>query len=206
MNPRRLEAAARHRHHEGVTQSTSLVGRLLLAMPGIGDPRFEQAVILVCAHDDTHAMGIRLNQPSENLPLGMLFDRLEVGAPPLDPHQPVLSGGPVEVERGFVLHTDDCFDPASSLAVEGGLAVTATREVLLAMTQAGSAPRRSVLALGYAGWGEGQLETELVDNVWLAGEPDDEILFGPDHDTKWARAMARIGVDVAHLSGDVGSA
>lgn len=175
-------------------------------MPGIDDPRFEQAVILVCAHDDSHAMGIRVNQPNENLPLGMLFDRLEIGAPPLDPDQAVLNGGPVEIERGFVLHTDDCFDPDASLAVEGGLAVTATREVLAAMTRAGSAPRRSVLALGYAGWGEGQLETELVDNVWLAGEPDDEILFGADHDTKWARAMARIGVDVAHLSGDIGSA
>lgn len=175
-------------------------------MPGIGDPRFEQAVILVCAHDTTHAMGIRLNEPHEDLDLGMLFDRLEVGGAPLDPDQTVLAGGPVEVERGFVLHTDDCFDQTSSLAIEGGLAVTATREVLVAMTRAATAPRRSVLALGYAGWGEGQLEGELRENVWLAGHADDDILFGPDHETKWARAMARIGVDVAHLSGDIGRA
>lgn len=175
-------------------------------MPTIGDPRFEQAVILVCAHDATHAMGIRLNEPNEDLSLGALFEKLDVGAAPLDPDQPVLAGGPVEIERGFVLHTDDCFDPKASLAVEGGLAVTATRDVLVAMTNAGLAPRRSVLALGYAGWGEGQLETELRENVWLAGEPDDAILFGQDHETKWARAMAGIGVDIAHLSGDIGRA
>jgi putative transcriptional regulator len=189
-----------------VTQSSSLVGRLLLAMPTIGDPRFEQAVILVCAHDATHAMGIRVNDPNDDLALGMLFDRLDIGSAPLDPAQPVLAGGPVETERGFVLHTDDCFDRKASLSVEGGLAVTATRDVLVAMTDATSAPRRSVLALGYAGWGGGQLEAELRENVWLAGEADDEILFGADHETKWARAMARIGVDIAHLSGDVGRA
>jgi len=175
-------------------------------MPGIGDPRFEQAVILVCAHDETHAMGLRVNDPKAQLSLGELFEGLELDAPPLHPDQTVLIGGPVETERGFVLHTDDCFDVQASLPVQGGLAVTATREILSAMTQPGSAPRRSVLALGYAGWGEGQLETELVENVWLAGEPDDDILFGDDHETKWARAMARIGVDVAHLSGDVGRA
>lgn len=189
-----------------MTQSSSLVGRLLLALPGIGDPRFEQAVILVCAHDAGHAMGIRLNDPAEDLSLGLLFDRLEIGAPPLDPAQPVLSGGPVETERGFVLHTDDCFDDDSSLAVDGGLAVTATREVLKAMTDADSAPRRSVLALGYAGWGAGQLEEELKENVWLAGLADDDLLFGVDHETKWARAMSRIGVDVARLSGEIGRA
>lgn len=175
-------------------------------MPNIGDPRFEQAVILVCAHDATHAMGLRLNAPLDDLELGQLFDRLEIGRTPLRPDQAVLAGGPVETERGFVLHSDDFFDPASTLSVDGGLAVTATREVLLAMTDPVTMPRRSVLALGYAGWGEGQLETELVENVWLAGEADDDILFGDDHETKWARAMARIGVDVAHLSGEVGRA
>lgn len=189
-----------------VTQSSSLAGRLLLAMPGISDPRFAQAVILVCAHDATHAMGIRVNEPNDDLALGVLFERLEVGAPPLDPDQTVLSGGPVQTERGFVLHTDDCFDARASLAVQGGLAVTATREVLAAMTQRATAPRRSILALGYAGWGEGQLEDELKENVWLAGEADDDILFGPDHAAKWARALARIGVDVAHLSSETGRA
>jgi putative transcriptional regulator len=189
-----------------VTQSSSLVGRLLLAMPTIGDPRFEQAVILVCAHDARHAMGIRVNEPNDDLALGKLFDRLDIGSAPLEPGQAVLVGGPVETERGFVLHTDDCFDQQASLAVDGGLAVTATRDVLVAMTDAASAPRRSVLALGYAGWGEGQLEAELRQNVWLAGQPDDDILFGVDHETKWARAMARIGVNIAHLSGDIGRA
>jgi len=175
-------------------------------MPNIGDPRFEQAVILVCAHDSQHAMGLRLNAPHEGLDLGQLFDSLEIGRPPVRSDQIVLCGGPVETGRGFVLHSDDYFDPASTLSIEGGLAVTATRDILLAMTDPASMPQRSVLALGYAGWGEGQLETELVENVWLAGEAADDILFGDEHETKWARAMARIGVDVAHLSGDVGRA
>jgi len=189
-----------------VSETSSLIGRLLLALPGIGDPRFEQAVILVCAHDSTHAMGIRLNEPAEDLPLGLLFERLGVEGRPLSPDQPVLSGGPVEQARGFVLHTDDAYDPKASLSVGEGLAVTATREMLTAMTDPASAPRRSVLALGYAGWGEGQLEEELRENVWLLSEADDGILFDDDHDTKWARALARIGVDAAHLSGQMGRA
>ena len=175
-------------------------------MPNIGDPRFEQAVILICAHDATHAMGLRLNEPHADLDLDQLLQSLEVEGRAPGGSRPVLIGGPVETERGFVLHSDDYCDPSASLLVVGGLAVTATREVLIAMTDPIQAPRRAVLALGYAGWGEGQLETELVENVWLAGEADDGILFDSDHETKWARAMARIGVDVAHLSGDVGRA
>ena len=125
---------------------------------------------------------------------------------PVDPAQAVLAGGPVEQERGFVLHTDDHFDRNASLAVGEGLAITATRDVLKAMTDPSTAPRRSVLALGYAGWGEGQLDEELRENVWLTADADDDILFDQDHDTKWARAIARIGVDVAHLSGQAGTA
>ena len=189
-----------------MTETSSLVGRLLLAMPGIGDPRFEQAVILVCAHDVDHAMGIRLNEAAEDLPLGLLFERLGVEGRPVDPAQAVLAGGPVEQERGFVLHTDDHFDRNASLADGEGLAITATRDVLKAMTDPSTAPRRSVLALGYAGWGEGQLDEELRENVWLTADADDDILFDQDHDTKWARAIARIGVDVAHLSGQAGTA
>jgi len=175
-------------------------------MPNIGDPRFEQAVILVCAHDASHAMGLRLNAPHNDLDLDQLLQSLEVTGRLPDGTRPVLVGGPVETERGFVLHSDDYCDPSASLLIAGGLAVTATREILMAMTDPMRAPRRAVLAMGYAGWGEGQLETELVENVWLAGEADDDILFGGDHETKWARAMARIGVDVAHLSGDIGRA
>lgn len=189
-----------------MSQSSSLVGRLLLAMPNIGDPRFEQAVILVCAHDASHAMGLRLNAPHTELDLDQLLQSLEVTGRAPGGTRPVLVGGPVETERGFVLHSDDYCDPSASLLIAGGLAVTATREILMAMTDPMRAPRRAVLAMGYAGWGEGQLETELVENVWLAGEADDDILFGGDHETKWARAMARIGVDVAHLSGDIGRA
>lgn len=203
---RRLEADSSGAHDRAVSHSSNLVGRLLLAMPRIGDPRFEQAVILVCAHDAGHAMGIRVNAPNDALSLGLLFDRLDVGSPPLNPDQAVLSGGPVDQERGFVLHTDDCFDRNASLAIQGGLAVTTTRDVLTAMTDSASAPRRSVLALGYAGWGEGQLDDEMKENIWLTADADDAILFDDDHETKWARALRQIGVDAAHLSTEGGRA
>ena len=189
-----------------MSEASSLAGRLLVAMPQIGDPRFEHAVILVCAHGPTHAMGIRLNTPVAGLTLGELFGKLSVEGRPLRPETPVLAGGPVDRERGFVLHTDDHFTADSSLAIGEGLALTATREVLEAMTDPAAAPRRSVLALGYAGWGEGQIEDELRENVWLTAEADLDLIFDADHETKWARALAALGVDAAQLSGQAGRA
>lgn len=187
-------------------EATSLAGRLLVAMPQIGDPRFEHAVILICAHGPTHAMGIRLNHPIAGLTLGDVFRRLDVGGQPAEPDTPVLSGGPVERERGFVLHTDDHFAPDASLSIGEGLALTATREVLEAMADPARAPRRAALALGYAGWGEGQIEDELRENVWLTAEPDLDLIFDQDHETKWVRALARLGVDAAQLSSQAGRA
>lgn len=189
-----------------MSEATSLAGRLLVAMPQIGDPRFEHAVILVCAHGPTHAMGIRLNTPIPGLTLGELFEKLSVDGQPADPGAAVLAGGPVDRERGFVLHTDDHFADEASLSVGEGLALTATREVLQAMTDRAAAPRRAALALGYAGWGEGQIEDELRENVWLTADPDLDLIFDQDHETKWVRALARLGVDAAQLSGQAGRA
>jgi len=121
------------------------------------------------------------------------------------PEDLVLMGGPVERERGFVLHTDDYVSEGSSLQVGGGVALTATREVLQALAS-DTRPRRSVLALGYAGWGPGQLEQEVRDSVWLVCDPDETLLFGHDHEHKWSRALERIGVSAASLSGAAGSA
>jgi putative transcriptional regulator len=118
----------------------------------------------------------------------------------------VLVGGPVERERGFVLHTDDWMADDSSVGFGDGLAITGTREALAAMTRPVMGPRRSLLALGYAGWGDGQLEDELADNVWLVAEPDLDLLFDADFDTKWARALASLGVDAAMLSVQTGRA
>ena len=184
----------------------SLVGRLLVAMPGIGDPRFEHAVILVCAHGPDHAMGLRIDRPAPGVDLKDVLTRLAVAAPETARGLPVMVGGPVERERGFVLHTDDWMIDESSGPFGEGLALTGTREALAAMTDPQDGPRRSVLLLGYAGWGDGQLEEELADNVWLTADASLDLLFDRDFDTKWARALAGLGVDAAMLSGQSGRA
>lgn len=184
----------------------SLAGRLLVAMPGIGDPRFEQAVILICAHDPDHAMGLRIDQPAPGVDLAEVFASMDLPTPSLETGRPVLMGGPVERQRGFVLHSDDWMAGETSVSFGDGLAITGTREALLAMIDPGSGPRRALLTLGYAGWGEGQLESELAENVWLTADADAELIFDADHDTKWSRALARIGVDAARLSAHGGRA
>lgn len=181
-----------------------LTGRLLVAMPGIGDPRFERAVILVCAHASDHAMGVRLDQPVAGLTLADLVRKLEVEGPLKEPQRLVLSGGPVQPERGFVLHTEE-ERFSDSTPVGDGLLLTASREVLHALAGP-TPPRKALLALGYAGWGAGQLENELRENVWLAGPADEDLVFDEDHETKWERALARMGVRAEMLSAQAGRA
>jgi putative transcriptional regulator len=183
-----------------------LVGRLLIAMPGIDDPRFERAVILMCAHGGDHAMGLTLNRPVEGLTVPDLLRRLDIESAIVLPDDLVLYGGPVDRERGFVVHTDDYMSDESSMPITDGLAWTATRDVLQAMGDRARRPRRSLLALGYAGWGAGQLERELQENVWLTCDPDEHLLFGGDHEAKWGMALAKIGVSAGQLSGQAGRA
>jgi len=180
-------------------------GQLLIAMPGISDPRFERALILVCAHDREHAMGLALNRPIEGLTVPDLLEKLEIRSTITLPPDLVLLGGPVERERGFVLHTGD-YHGEHTLGVRDDVALTATREVLEAMAGHDSAPARSLLALGYAGWGAGQLEEEIKQNVWLTCEPDPELIFDHDHARKWGRALAKLGVDPERLSATAGRA
>lgn len=182
-----------------------LAGQILIAMPGIGDPRFERSVILVCAHDPRHAMGIALNRPVEGLTVPDLLERLEIKTSGEMEEDLVLMGGPVEVERGFVLHTDD-YRAEYSIDVEGGLALTTTREVLEAMGGRAGPPRKAILALGYSGWGAGQLEHEIRENVWLTVEADEALVFDGDHETKWSRALTKLGVDPQFLSAEAGRA
>ncbi len=189
-----------------MTDASSLTGRLLVAMPGIGDARFEHAVILICAHGADHAMGLRLDRPAPGVDLKTVLDKLDHPAPDQAAGRVVLMGGPVERERGFVLHTDDWMTGDDSLPFGDGLAMTGTREALAAMTDAVAGPRRSALLLGYAGWGEGQLEEELAENVWLTTDADLDLIFDADHETKWTRALARMGVDAAMLSSQGGRA
>jgi putative transcriptional regulator len=201
-----LERRALHDNHTSMTPDLCLTGRMLIAMPGIGDPRFERAVILICAHGDDHAMGIAVNHPVGDLTTPDLLVRLGVEANIQMPPDLVLFGGPVEIERGFVLHTSDYSSPPATLPVSEDLALTATREVLEAMGDRERAPRKSLLALGYAGWGSGQLEQELAQNAWLTCDPDETLLFGQDHDAKWALALAKLGIEPHRLSSEGGRA
>lgn len=182
-----------------------LVGRLLVAMPGIEDPRFERTVLYLCAHDEDQAMGLAVNRPVEGLTVFELLERLGVKSRLQAPSDLVLLGGPLERERGFVLHTDDFTSPDSTLPVADGLSLTATRDVLDALASV-NRPRKAMLALGYAGWGPGQLEQELRDNVWLICDADEALLFDEDHEHKWTRALAKLGVTADHLSATAGRA
>ena len=184
----------------------SLAGRLLVAMPGIGDPRFEHAVILVCAHQRDHAMGLRLDRPAPGVDLAGVLSKLSVDGAEKAPIQTVLAGGPVDKERGFVLHTSDWSVADASLRIGDDLAITATKEALAAMTDPAIAPDKAILVLGYAGWGEGQLEEELTDNVWLTADPSLDILFDEDHASKWRRALAGLGIEAGRLSAHAGRA
>jgi putative transcriptional regulator len=175
-------------------------------MPGIEDPRFERAVVFLCAHDAEHAMGLTVNRPVEGLTVSHLLTRLGVTPSKEGPTDLVLMGGPAEPERGFVLHTDDYSNNASSIAVGKGVLLTATREVLEAIAEPEGPPRRSVMALGYATWYAGQLEREIRENVWLTCEADEALIFDDDHAHKWSRALAKIGVSAEHLSAQAGRA
>lgn len=184
----------------------SLAGRLLVAMPGIDDPRFEHAVILVCVHRPDHAMGLRLDRPAPSVNLKTVLEKLKTPAPASATQRAVLVGGPVERERGFVLHTDDWMIADASVPFGDGYAMTGSRDALAAMVDPAMGPHRSVLILGYAGWGDGQLDGEMADNVWLTADADRALVFDTDYDSKWTRALATLGVDPARLSGQSGRA
>jgi len=191
---------------DGPGEGEFLNGKLLIAMPGIGDPRFERAVILVCLHAPEQAMGVRINAPHDDMRLDDILEKLGVEGRARDSRQAVLKGGPVERDRGYVLHSDDYEVEGSTLAVSEGLCLTATREILQTLTAGHELPSRAVLALGYAGWGPGQLEVELRENVWLTGPADADLVFDTDHETKWDRALARMGISASMLSGQAGRA
>ncbi len=181
-----------------------LTGQLLVAMPGIGDPRFDKSVIYICAHTEDGAMGLVVNREMESLTFPDLLDQLGIDPEPIAAPIQVQFGGPVESGRGFVLHSPDYMQDGT-LVVDETVALTATVDILRAMADGGG-PRESMLALGYAGWGAGQLDTEIRANGWLSVAADNDLLFGGDLDAKWARAMAKIGIDPLMLSDVAGHA
>jgi putative transcriptional regulator len=183
----------------------SLAGRLLIAAPSIEDPRFRQAVILVCTHNEEHAMGLILNKVADSIRLPELLDQLGVDGDDAPEDMHVLVGGPVGRDRGFVLHSEDYDSDGATLSICEGVCLTATRDILHAMAS-DSPPESFVLALGYSGWSAGQLEDELTQNVWLVGVPDTALVYDPSVDTKWSRALARIGVSPDRLQSGGGRA
>lgn len=190
---------------EKQTENSPLIGQMLIATPAIGDERFERSVIVVCAHSDDHAMGIVVNKPMGEIRLGDLLDQLGIESTIELPDRQVLAGGPVDKERGFVLHSDDYHSDDSTVGIRDGLGLTATKEVLEAIASE-TAPQQSTLALGYAGWGPGQLEEELRASAWLTCEASEALVFGEDLETKWESALRSIGVNPAMLSSMTGMA
>lgn len=181
----------------------SLSGRLLIASPWIGDPRFERTLILLCKHSKRGAMGLVVNKPLDGLTLPEILDQMGIACTIQLDEYSVLNGGPVNRDRGFVLHSDDYFLEDSTHSVIPGVSLTATKEVLIAMGSENS-PRQATLALGYASWTGGQLEGELEQNAWLLCDGDQDLIFDPQHDHKWRGALDRIGVDPARYGSSSG--
>lgn len=183
-----------------------LSGKLLIAMPSMGDPRFEHSVVYMCAHSEDGAMGLIVNKPAPDLKFGDLLQQLKISPPPEDaPEVQVHYGGPVEGGRGFVLHTGDYTGNSSTLQVDDQFGMTATLDVLEDLSN-GTGPSQCFLALGYAGWGPGQLEDELQRNGWLTCDAAPEIVFDAEADQKWQMALATLGIDPLMLSATGGRA
>jgi putative transcriptional regulator len=187
------------------TIAGNLTGKLLLAMPGMTDPRFYHSVIFMCAHDEKGSMGLVINHSFLNLNLGQLFEHLSMKPQENAPLTvPVLTGGPVETGRGFLLHTLD-FRQSDTLEVSPGFGVTGTVDALKTIAS-GQGPRDFLFLLGYSGWNAGQLEQEIQSNTWMIAEADHNLIFNTGIEEKWDRAMGRIGVDPSMLSSAAGRA
>ncbi|WP_410218943.1 YqgE/AlgH family protein [Paracoccus sp. (in: a-proteobacteria)] len=176
-------------------------------MPGMADPRFERSVVLVCAHSEEGAMGLVLNHPLPEIDFGDLLEQLGIQADDQTRRIEVRFGGPVEPGRGFVLHkvAEHGEDPEGRLRIGQALAMTTTRDILEDLAH-GQGPDPAVLALGYAGWGPGQLESEMLANGWLTGDGAEDLIFDSSDDDKWQRALRAQGVDPSLLSAAAGRA
>ena len=191
-----------------MTESESqmdLTGKLLIAMPGMGDPRFDHSVIYICEHSAKGAMGLIVNKPVPDLPFSRLLEQLEIDVGPGAGSARVHFGGPVESGRGFVLHSTDYDSDQGTMKVRNGFAMTATLDVLEDIS-AGRGPERAILALGYAGWGPGQLEEEIGQNGWLTADASDALIFAADNTAKWDKALKSLGIDAITLSATAGRA
>jgi putative transcriptional regulator len=196
----------------GAKKGGYLDGQLLIAMPGMSDDRFKRSVIYLCAHSSEGAMGIIINQPAEDVSFPTLLRQLDIvdeaqaiRLPQAVAAIPVIKGGPVEVGRGFVLHSGDYFADSATLPIASNISLTATLDVLRAIAD-GAGPETALLALGYAGWGAGQLEREMLGNGWLNCQANAELIFSLPFDRRYDAALASLGVDPRFLSATAGRA
>ena len=181
-----------------------LTGQFLIAMPTMGDPRFERTVIYMCAHSADGAMGLVVNRVASEIDFPELLNQLEIETDGIKNPIPVLTGGPVETGGGFVLHSMD-YNQDSTLKVTDEVGLTATVDILRAIAE-GEGPAKSLLTLGYAGWSSGQLDNEIQANGWLNVSSDTSILFDEDLNSKWDRAVRKVGIDPSFLSAEAGHA
>lgn len=183
----------------------NLTNQFLIAMPGMADPTFSGTVVYLCEHSERGAIGLVINRPTD-IDLQALFERLDLKLE-IEPlaHQPVYFGGPVQTERGFVLHEASGAQYTSSLSVPGGLEMTTSKDVLEAVAQ-GSGPNRFLLTLGHSGWGAGQLEDEIARNGWLTVAADPMIVFDVPPAQRFEAALSLLGVSASMLSGEAGHA
>ncbi|WP_371225702.1 YqgE/AlgH family protein [Roseovarius sp. 2305UL8-3] len=182
-----------------------LNGKLLIAMPGMGDPRFAHSVVFICAHSPEGAMGIVVNKPTEDLGLKDLLEQLSITSETDMTARPVHFGGPVESGRGFVLHEYGYHSSISTMDVNDSFAMTATLDILEDLAQ-GRGPSRAIIALGYAGWGPGQLEAEIAQNGWLTCDAELSLVFETANANKWEAALRTLGIDALALSSAAGRA
>lgn len=188
-----------------MTQGQYLTGQFLIAMPAMADPNFDRTVTYVCEHNDEGALGIIVNRPTA-MRLGEVLEQLDLTVEDEAlAAQPVLQGGPVQPERGFVIHDDHDHEFGSTLAAPDGLRVTTSRDILVALAE-GKGPARAVIALGYAGWGAGQLEAEMAANAWLTVPASPDIIFSVPFERRWESAAALLGVSITALSSEAGHA
>ncbi|MEO1192610.1 MAG: YqgE/AlgH family protein [Pseudomonadota bacterium] len=181
-----------------------LTGQVLIAMPGMGDSRFRQTVVYICAHNEEGAMGLVVNKRIDSLSFDELLQQLGVENPKPGQAIDVHFGGPVESGRGFVLHSAE-YEQESTLQVDGRIAMTATLDILRDIAS-GDGPKQHLFALGYAGWGPGQLDSELQANGWLTMEASEPLIFSSALDSKWDEAFKALGIDPHHLVSDAGHA
>ncbi|MBC7154566.1 MAG: YqgE/AlgH family protein [Rhodobacteraceae bacterium] len=187
------------------SDTLDLSGKLLIAMPGLGDPRFARSVIFICAHSPDGAMGLVINRPARDLEFTDLLSQLGIEPGQNCPSPPIHFGGPVELGRGFVLHSAEYRGHEATLRVNDRFSMTATLDILQDITK-GTGPKAALLALGYAGWGPDQLDREILANGWLTCDALPELVFDREDAGKWARALASLGVDPESLSGASGRA